>query len=173
MESLPVTLRNFEESDVDDFMEWATDEEVYRFSKHLPYKSREQAENYLKNEAMVHPWLKAICLNGRAVGSISLRRGCDDCWCKAGIGYRLARRWWGEGLTTQAVKLALSTAFIDMPGLERIEGIVEPENVGSQRVFEKAGFVKEGLLCKYLRFKGKTRDFYSYSFLAPDLPNCV
>ncbi|GLJ55488.1 hypothetical protein SUGI_1191580 [Cryptomeria japonica] len=173
MERPPVTLRNFEESDLDDFMEWATDEEVYRFSMRGTFKSREEAEMYIKNEGMGHPWLKAICVEGRAVGAINLRRGLADSSCRAEIGYGLARRWWGKGIATEAVKLCVSRAFGDMPDLERIEGLVEPENVASQRVLEKAGFVKEGLLCKYFAFKEKTRDFYSYCFLSEHLPQRV
>ncbi|GLJ55490.1 hypothetical protein SUGI_1191600 [Cryptomeria japonica] len=173
MERPTVTLRNFEESDLDDFMEWATDEEVYRFSMRETFKSREEAEFYIKNEAMGHPWLKAICVEGRAVGSISLYRGLGNSSCRAEIGYLVARNCWGKGIASQAVKLCLSTAFTDMPDLERIEGLVEPENVASQKVLEKAGFVKEALLRKFFTAKGKTRDFYSYRFLSEDLPHSM
>ncbi|GLJ55489.1 hypothetical protein SUGI_1191590 [Cryptomeria japonica] len=170
MERPPVTLRNFEESDVDDFMEWATDEEVYRYSVRDTFKSREEAEDYIKNVAIGHPWWKAICVEGRAVGAISLYRALGNSSCRAEVGYMVARKWWGKGVASQAVNLCLSTAFTDLPDLERIEALVEPENVGSQKVLEKAGFVKEALFRKYCIAKGKTRDFYSYRFLSEDLP---
>ena len=50
MEKPRVTLRNFEESDVDDFMEWAMDEEVYHFSMRETFKLREEMEMYIKKE---------------------------------------------------------------------------------------------------------------------------
>uniref|UniRef100_A0A0D6QWG4 N-acetyltransferase domain-containing protein n=1 Tax=Araucaria cunninghamii TaxID=56994 RepID=A0A0D6QWG4_ARACU len=165
-----VTLRDFELSDVDDFMVWATDGKVAnRFCSWEPYKSREQAELYIKSVVISHPWFKAICVHGKPVGSISISRGDGTASCRAEIGYALASNWWGKGIATQAVRLALSTAFRDLPNLERIEGLVEPENLASQRVLEKAGFVKEGLLCKYLIMKGRTRDFYIYRFCCSDL----
>ncbi|GLJ31453.1 hypothetical protein SUGI_0631270 [Cryptomeria japonica] len=173
MKRPPVILRKFQESDLDDFMEWATDEEVYRFSMRETFKSREEAEIYIKKKSVERPWWKAICLEGRVVGAINLKRVIGDSSCRAEIGYCLARRWWGKGVAAEAVKLCVSRAFTDIPGLERIEGLVESENVASQSVLEKAGFVKEGLLCKYFTFKGKTRDFYSYCFLSQDLPQCV
>ncbi|GLJ53680.1 hypothetical protein SUGI_1145070 [Cryptomeria japonica] len=168
-ETLGVKLRNFELRDVDDFMVWASDEEVTRLCMWETYRSREVAENYIQKTAMVHPWYKAICVGDRAVGAISLDRSADTTSCRAEIGYVVARRWWGKGVASQAVHLALSTAFVDMPGLERVEGLVEPHNLASQRVLEKAGFVKEGLLRKYRRAKGRTRDLYIYRFLDTDL----
>ena len=67
----------------------------------------------------------------------------------AGIGYSVIERARGGGLASAAVALvadwALSTA-----GLVRVEALVEPANVASQRVLEKAGFAREGRLAAYL-----------------------
>uniref|UniRef100_A0A0D6QS83 N-acetyltransferase domain-containing protein n=1 Tax=Araucaria cunninghamii TaxID=56994 RepID=A0A0D6QS83_ARACU len=170
VENCYVTLRNFEFSDVDDYMVWATDGKVAnRFCSWEPHKSRDETEHYIQSVVLGHPWYKAICVHGKPVGAISIERGHGLSSCRAKIGYVVASNWWGKGIATQAVRLALSTAFRDLPNLERIEGLVEPENLASQRVLEKAGFVKEGLLCKYSTIKGRTRDFYIYSFLCSDL----
>ena len=50
--------------------------------------------------------------------------------------------------------------------MERLEAIVDVENVGSQRVLEKAGFQREGVLRKYMILKGKTRDLVIFSLLS-------
>ena len=55
------------------------------------------------------------------------------------------RKYWGNGFATQAVGLAIGKGFEDL-GVERIEAFVDPANIASQRVLEKNGFVKEGLL---------------------------
>lgn len=168
VESWRVTLRDFKMTDVEDFMVWATDEEVAHFCSWEVYKSREEAEKYISTEAIPHPWFKAICVDGKAVGGISLNRGEGHARCRGEIGYVTAAHCWGKGIVTQAVKLAVSAVFQDLPDLERIEGLVEPQNLASQRVLEKVGFVKEGLLSRYLNFKGKTRDFYVYRILSAD-----
>lgn len=169
VESWRVTLRDFKMTDVADFMVWATDEKVAHFCSWEVYKSREEAEKYMSTEAIPHPWYKAICVDGKAVGAISLNLGQGHARCRAEIGYVTAAHCWGKGIVTQAVKLAVPAAFQDLPDLERIEALVEPQNMASQRVLEKAGFVKEGLLSRYLTFKGKTRDFFVYRILSADL----
>ncbi|MCI72374.1 putative N-acetyltransferase, partial [Trifolium medium] len=52
---------------------------------------------------------------------------------------------------------------------KRLEALVDVENVGSQRVLEKAGFQKEGVLRKYWFMKGKSRDVIMFSYLSTDL----
>eukprot|EP01018_Ginkgo_biloba_P031032 Gb_00317 [translate_table: standard] len=133
------------------------------------YKSGEEAEAYITSVEIPHPWYKSICLDGKAIGSICVSQGEGFAKCRGELGYVIATKYWGKGFTTQAVKLVLSKVFGEMKDLERVEGLVDPENVASQRVLEKAGFVKEGLLCKYLISKGRPRDFYIYRFTSSDL----
>jgi RimJ/RimL family protein N-acetyltransferase len=60
--------------------------------------------------------------------------------------------------------------FDDLPGLERLEAVTDVENVRSQRVLEKAGFQREGVLRRYIagRGGGQARDAVIYSFLSSD-----
>lgn len=58
--------------------------------------------------------------------------------------------------------------FGEWPGLERLEACVEVENASSQRVAEKAGFTKEGILRSYMAIQGKGRDMLMYSILRTD-----
>ncbi|GGB93419.1 N-acetyltransferase [Marinobacterium zhoushanense] len=55
------------------------------------------------------------------------------------LGYRLARRYWGQGFATEAVRGVLRYAF-DQKKCESVVVIIEPEHVASVRVTEKAGF---------------------------------
>ena len=45
---------------------------------------------------------------------------------------------------------------------------VDVENKASQRVLEKAGFLREGVLRKYTYLKGVVKDLVLYSFLSTD-----
>ena len=60
------------------------------------------------------------------------------------LGYRLDSDFWGQGLATEAANACLKYAF-DKLNLDRVLGIVEPENHASIRVLEKIGmeFMKE------------------------------
>ncbi|CAN1167997.1 Uncharacterized N-acetyltransferase YoaA [Linum perenne] len=46
--------------------------------------------------------------------------------------------------------------------LDRVEGLVFLENKASQKVLEKAGFEKEGILKKYFFVKGQSIDIVVY-----------
>jgi RimJ/RimL family protein N-acetyltransferase len=49
--------------------------------------------------------------------------------------------------------------------LQRIELLVLPDNIRAQRCYEKAGFVKEGLLRNYIYNRGKAQDMVIMSIL--------
>ncbi|GGL17450.1 hypothetical protein Sme01_72040 [Sphaerisporangium melleum] len=65
------------------------------------------------------------------------------------IGYSLAGRFRGRGLMTRAVTLLAEWAFACTP-LHRLVAGTAPDNVASQRVLERAGFVREAVIKKLL-----------------------
>ncbi|KAK8308324.1 hypothetical protein V6Z12_D02G050000 [Gossypium hirsutum] len=163
-----LSLRPLQVSDVDDFMVWASDEKVTHFCTWEPYTNREDGLNYIKNIVVPHPWLRAICIDDRPVGAISVSANSGNDKCRGELGYVLAFKYWGKGIVTRAVKMVVETIFVEWPHLERLEALVDVENVGSQRVLEKAGFQREGVLRKYLIVKGRSRDRVMFSFLSTD-----
>ncbi|KAI8561300.1 hypothetical protein RHMOL_Rhmol04G0328100 [Rhododendron molle] len=165
-----ITLRPFDLSDVEDLMEWTTDDNVTRFCVFDTYTSKEQAVNFIKNVAIPHPWLRAICLKNRAIGSISVAPGSGIGAGRGEIGYALASKHWGKGIVTRAVEMAVSSVFSEWPHLVRLEALVDVENLGSQRVMEKAGFHREGVLRKYAFIKGRYRDLVMFSLVRFDVP---
>ncbi len=159
-----IILKTLTSADLDDFMEWATDDEVTQYMMWDSYTSRNDAEEFFKNVVENHSWFKAICLGNKAIGSITLDKGKEAHSCKAELGYVLTRKYWGNGFATQAVNLAIREGFNDLK-VERIEAFVDPTNIGSQRVLEKNGFIKEGLLKNYIIQKGILKDRFIYAIL--------
>lgn len=84
------------------------------------------------------------------------------------IGYWLIPRARGRRLASRAVALVTRWALTDA-ALERVEALVEPDNIASQRVLETAGFHREGHLRSYLVFGGGRVDALIYSLLPSDL----
>ncbi|MCD7462965.1 hypothetical protein HAX54_049689 [Datura stramonium] len=109
-----------------------------------------------------------FALTIRAIGSISVTPNSGFGCCRAELGFVLAYNYWGKGIVTRAVKMVVSAVFSEWPDLERLEAFVDVDNKGSQRVLEKAGFLREGILRKYMVFKGKSRDLVIFSFLRTD-----
>ncbi len=54
------------------------------------------------------------------------------------IGYLLSKPYWGKGLATESAIAGLDFGFNAL-GIDKIIGIVHPENYASQRVLEKIG----------------------------------
>lgn len=84
------------------------------------------------------------------------------------IGYWCARPARGRGVMTHALRLLCRYAFEEL-ALERLELFTDPENVASQRVAEKAGFQREGILRSHLPYPdGRRRDSVMFSLLPDD-----
>jgi ribosomal-protein-alanine N-acetyltransferase len=85
------------------------------------------------------------------------------------VGYWVAERIAGGGVTTAAVAMVIDHCF-GPAGLHRLEATVRPENTPSVRVLEKAGFRREGLFHRYLDVAGAWRDHYVYGLTVEDVP---
>lgn len=163
-----VTLRRFELSDVDAMMSWASDPQVAAFCRWDPYSSTDPLLAYLRDTVLPHQWFRAICLAGEdlPVGAVAVGPTAER--CRGEIGYVLARAQWGRGVATAAVRQALATVFAEVEGLVRVEALVDVDNPASQRVAEKAGMRREGVLRRHYWHKGRARDMVMYSFIATD-----
>ncbi|XP_065863282.1 uncharacterized protein [Euphorbia lathyris] len=163
-----LSLRPLCISDVDDFMVWASDEKVTQFCSYGPYTTKQQGIDYITNKVEPHPWFMAICLNNKPIGAVSVSKNSGDEICRGELGYVVGSEYWGKGIATWAVRKVANTIFKEWPELERLEALTEVENVGSQKVLEKVGFVREGVLRKYWILKGTTRDAVIFSLLSTD-----
>jgi len=84
---------------------------------------------------------------------------------------RIVRRSGGVGagreVATTAVQLVARTGF-EEGGLRRLECLLSVHHEASQRVAEKAGAQREGLL-RRLRVRGRVDDAFLYGMLPDDL----
>lgn len=83
------------------------------------------------------------------------------------IGYELSRDYWGQGIAGEALEAVIRYGFKYLK-FQRIEALVEPPNIPSQKLIEKHGFIREGLLRNYEFTCGKFDDLYMYSLLKQD-----
>jgi RimJ/RimL family protein N-acetyltransferase len=82
--------------------------------------------------------------------------------------YWLVERARGRRLASRAVALLARWALAEA-GLARVEALVEPDNIASQRVLESVGFRREGHLRSYPVFDRRRADALIYSLLPSDL----
>jgi RimJ/RimL family protein N-acetyltransferase len=89
----------------------------------------------------------------------------DESARRAEVGYVLGRTHWGTGLMHEALQAVAAQAFGPL-GLRRLEAEVDPVNVASTRVLERAGFVREGLLRQRWLRDQRPYDVAIYGLLA-------
>ena len=89
----------------------------------------------------------------------------------AEVGYWVAADARGRGAATAATRLAARWAFEAAPDLERLQLRADEQNVASNRVADKAGFTREGVL-RSSRYNVRLRrrvDFVIWSLLRDEL----
>ena len=83
---------------------------------------------------------------------------------RANIGYWIRTSESKKGLCAIAVKLLIKFGFEELK-LQRLELVIDLENKASQRVAEKLGAVREGILRNRLRTNHGNRDGIGYSLI--------
>lgn len=85
------------------------------------------------------------------------------------VGYWCAAEARGRGVATRALRLLSRYGFEEL-GLQRLELITDPDNLASQRVAEKVGYRREGVLRSHLDHPdGRRRDSVMFSLLPGEL----
>jgi RimJ/RimL family protein N-acetyltransferase len=109
----------------------------------------------------------ADAADGALLGTLAFHRRPDEPG-KAAVGYWLAPGARGRGAATGAVLLAVRWAFGIEPALVRMELLTLVGNEASGRVALRAGFTREGVLRRYLPFRGELMDAVMFARLRGD-----
>lgn len=119
---------------------------VARFlSDHFPHPYTEaDAKAFIKRPAPDTAWVRAIEIDGEAVGGVGMRPGEDVHRVAAQIGYWLGPAYASRGIMSRVVPLWCEHLFKSY-GFERLQALVFANNPASSRVLEKSGFVLEGV----------------------------
>lgn len=126
----------------------AGDERVARWTAAIPHPYPDGAAEAFIAEAALRraadeALIYAICLRDAPhdlIGMVELRQTDGGA---VELGYWLGQPWWGQGLMSEAVATAAAAGRSWRPGA-LIGAHTFPDNLASQRVLEKAGFVRRG-----------------------------
>lgn len=157
-----VTIRKFQEEDIPLKVKWINDE---RNNKYLHY-------DLPLREDKTRIWFKTlkdrknradftIVVDQQPVGLIGLLN--IDIRNKKAEYYICMgeEKFKGKGIATIATDLIIRFGY-EQYGLKRIYLFTEVENIPAQKLFEKVGFSREGLLKNDLFYNGKSIDRYVY-----------
>jgi RimJ/RimL family protein N-acetyltransferase len=166
-----VVLRPWRLEDVPAVTAACQDPEVARWLAFVPQPYTEGDARFYIRDCLAAgegrtPFAITDAESGEVIGSIDMRINRMD---TGHVGYWLAAEARGRGLTTAAL-VALSRWGFKELGLGRIELVTDPDNIASQRVAEKAGFTREGVLRSILVNRdGTRRDGVMFSLLPGEL----
>ena len=152
-------LRKFKKSDATDIFEYGSDAEVLKYLVWEGVKSVEAAVSAVVNFYWSKPGIFAIALDGKCIGGFDLKVEPEH--EKASFGYVLNRRFWGQGLMTEALFAVLRLCFEGLD-LNRVEATHYVGNEGSGRVMQKCGMEFEGIAKQEVKVKGVFRDTVHY-----------
>ncbi len=163
-----LVLRPWTEDDVDAMVAGCNDPEVAYWIPTIPHPyTEEDARAFIRGEIGPRHDARAIELDGRVVGGIGL--GLNAYGYRGSIGYWVARPARKQGICTRALRLLARHALDDL-GLQSVQLVTDPDNLASQRVAEKVGFRREGVMRAHLRHPdGRIRDSVMFSLLPGDL----
>ena len=169
-----LALRPWRRTDLGAVVEACQDADIARFAAAVPSPY---------GEAHARAWFAALepaRVAGRRLELAIAHRDSDDvlgaivlsnvehAYRRAMVSFWVGPSARGTGVATHALRLFAAWALGPL-GLMRLELFVEPDNTSSQRVAERSGFVREGLLRSRWVNAGQRRDSVVYGLLADDL----
>jgi len=166
LEGKNINLKLLEKDDVPRFMDWINDTGFWGQYNGLRQVSKAEVEKELEGPTRPKQFLIEK-KDGTRVGFIGYSQLFPGASQLLWFGYSLAPDERGKGYGTEAVNLMLDFCFLSGDAL-RMQAFVDLRNAASQRVLEKTGFQKEGVVRKIGFLWGEWRDMLLYSILRDD-----
>lgn len=162
-------LREVRDDDLPQLVAWWRDPEVAVFNNQVKPQPdaliEETLRGWSRNDT---PGAAAFCIethDGELAGHVALFGAEAQNRC-ATFGIFLDPAQQGQGLGTDATRVMVRYGFESL-GLHRIELTVNALNARGIAAYERAGFVREGLLRGKLFYAGAFRDQVVMGILAP------
>ncbi|MFT3994851.1 MAG: GNAT family protein [Dysgonomonas sp.] len=148
IETERLTIRNFQESDASDLLEYLSHPRVNCFLSEKLNSLEEAIENVKQksNDELEF----AVCLkeNNKVVGNLFAKKEEPDTY---GVGWQYNEIIEGKGYAGEAAKAYLTYLF-NIKSARRIYAYVEETNLRSQKLCERLGMRKEGCFKEFISF---------------------
>lgn len=167
-------LRRFVESDAEAmFQNWASSDENLTYvtwDAHSDVEvTQKSIRNWVGSYANPNYYKWAICLKEnpeQVIGDISIVEIHEkDLSCE--IGYVLGKKYWGNGIMTEALKAVLDFCFTQV-GFQKVRARYASLNPASGRVMEKAGMSYLQTIVNGVERKGYLADLIYYQISGED-----
>jgi len=144
LETPRLILRHQVLADLDELWALYQNPNIIKYIPDAP-RSREEAQEELEWHMHGHPrhpelglWATILKENGKFIGRCGLLPWEVDGVHEVEVAYTIAEEYWRQGLASEAAQGILKYGFETLK-LPRLVSLIEPENIGSQKVAEKMG----------------------------------
>ena len=170
IETERLRLRKMTAEDVPSLKEWMPDSSVYTYWGKGPGRTEKQPELMFEKEERpsksFHLGIEELS-SGKVVGDIWVYLIEND--RMASVAVRVAPACQGKGYGTEALGAMTEFCFRNTE-LKRLWTEVDVRNKASQRMMEKCGYTREGLI-RQGKMVNTWCDYYIYGKLASDKPH--
>jgi ribosomal-protein-alanine N-acetyltransferase len=163
-------LRQVNTKDVNAILSLRSNDEVMKYIPRPYLKNKEEAleliemfDNKIENALGINWGIAFLDQPEKILGIIGHYRIKPE-HHRAEVGYMLFPDHKGKGIVSEALKKVVEYGFKEMK-LHSIEAILDPGNIGSEKVLLKNGFVKEAHLIENEYYEGRFLDTMIYSIL--------
>ena len=162
-------LRRVVEKDVNEIFALRSNKETMKYIPKPLVKTKEDARAHIamidekieNNEGI--NWAITLKNEPKLIGLIGHYRIKPEHF-RAEIGYMLLPEYHGKGIITEAIKETVKYGF-EIMKLHSIEAVIDPENLASEKVLLKSGFIKEAHFKENEYYEGRFLDSIIYSIL--------
>ena len=172
LETDRLVLREITPEDAENIFTYLSDKEVMKYYGLAPFQSVDEAldeiawyQSIRENNTGIR-WGITLKGKGEVIGSCGFLNIVSQHF-RSDIGFELSKDYWGQGIAQESIEAVIKYGFEQL-NLQRIQALIEPPNEASQKLVERQGFIKEGLLRNYEFTSGKFDDLYMYSLLKED-----
>lgn len=170
---MELRLRDWTVDDQDRLVELVNNRNVSMFlTDGMPYPYTEEDAyegiQFCVSSNKIDTLIKAIEIDGEAVGNVNLFVKQDIYRKTAECGIWLGEPYWGKGIGPVAMRELCKIGFHCLD-IVRIYGSVMESNVRGQKMMKKAGFTHEGTMRKHGYKMGWSQDMLMYSILKEEL----
>ena len=159
LETLRLILRPITTLDAKDVYEYARSENVGKMAGFKPHESVDETISIIDSILKVDTLAIVLKTTNKVIGTISLQEKLPKIF---ELGYSLSEEYWNKGITTEAVEELVDYAFKNKIADEINAGCFI-ENIASQKVLEKCGFMYVGIHKKdYYNYDNKYKDCKRY-----------
>ncbi|PLR79736.1 N-acetyltransferase [Bacillus canaveralius] len=173
IETERLILKEVTTEDANDMFKYLSDKDVVKHMGLAPFQTVKDVwdeinwYNSIIKEGTGIRWGVTLKDFGKIIGSCGFLNMVTK-HHRAEVGFELSKDYWGKGIASEALEAVVKFGYHHYQ-LERIEALIEPANLPSQKLVEKQGFTREGLLRHYEYTCGKFDDLYMYSIIKGDL----